>query len=134
MIKRTHFKKEKMFIKEIKVRSSNQIKTSEKYSKNNISSRSPNHSALFDRKNIIKEVLKQYPQVEEEKLKELIKVKESEINISKIVTHDGTDCQVYFCDKVPYFFKIDKDDLFIPTGTPVLSDILDFFLIEIYLF
>jgi hypothetical protein len=86
-----------MFVKDVKVRSSNQIKTS-------------------DKKNFLKEILKQYPTVNEDELKNLIKVKESEINISKLVTHDGKDVLAYFCDKVPYFFKIDKDEWLLPTG------------------
>ena len=65
---------------------------------------------------MIKELLKQFPLINEEELKSLIKVKESEINFSKITTHDNIDVVVYFIDKIPYFFKIDKDEHFIPTG------------------
>jgi hypothetical protein len=86
-----------MFVKEVKVRSSNQIQTSEK-------------------KNFLKEVLKQYPTVGEEELKNFIRVKDAEINVSKLVTHDGTDVLAYLSDKTPYFFKIDKNELLIPTG------------------
>jgi hypothetical protein len=87
-----------MFVKDVKVRASNQIKTS-------------------DKKNFLKEILKQFPTgVSEDELKNLIQVKESEINLSKLITHDGTDILAYFCDKIPYFFKIDKDNLLLPTG------------------
>ena len=65
---------------------------------------------------MIKEILKQYVQINEDELKSLIKIKESEINFSKITTHDGVDVIVYFIDKIPYFFKIDKDDTFYPSG------------------
>jgi hypothetical protein len=54
--------------------------------------------------------------VNEEELKNLIKVKDSEITLTKIITHDNTDVFVYFIDKIPYFFRIDKDDKLIPTG------------------
>jgi hypothetical protein len=43
-------------------------------------------------------------------------VKDSEISYSKVVTHDSIDLIVYFSDKVPYFFKTEKDDQLIPTG------------------
>jgi predicted ribosome-associated RNA-binding protein Tma20 len=68
------------------------------------------------RKNLLKEILKQYPSVNEEELKNLIRVKDSEISYSKIVTHDSVDLIVYFSDKIPYFFKAEKDDQLIPTG------------------
>lgn len=65
---------------------------------------------------MLKEILKQYPSVNEEELKNLIKVKDSEIVLSKSVTHDSVDLFVYFVDKIPYFFKLEKQDQLIPTG------------------
>ena len=64
----------------------------------------------------MKEILKQYPGVDETKLKELINVKDSEIVLSKIQTHDSHDLVAYFVDKSPLFFKIEKQDELIPTG------------------
>lgn len=55
----------------------------------------------------------------EEDLKNLIKIKDSEICLSKIVTHDSTDVVVYFIDKIPYFFRIEKDEQLLPTGTSI---------------
>lgn len=52
----------------------------------------------------------------EEELKNVIKIKDSEICLSKIVTHDSTDVVVYFIDKIPYFFRIEKDEQLYPTG------------------
>ena len=71
---------------------------------------------VFIRKSWLKEILKQYPQVDETELKTLISVKDSEISYSKIVTHDNQDLIVYFSDKIPYFFKNEKDNQLIPTG------------------
>lgn len=76
---------------------------------------------LFDlsnylRKSLIKEILKQYPTVNELELKNIIKVKESDIIFSKITTHDSTDMVVYFIDKIPYFFKFEKDNQLLPSG------------------
>lgn len=68
------------------------------------------------RKGFLKEILKQYPKVDEAKLKELINIKESEIGFSKVQTHDSNDVIVYFVDKTPLFFKIEKQDELIPTG------------------
>lgn len=64
--------------------------------------------------------MKQYPAVDENELKSLIKVKESEIGFSKIITHDSTDMIVYFIDKIPYFFKFEKDDQLMPTGKRII--------------
>lgn len=55
----------------------------------------------------------------EEDLKNLIKIKDSEICLSKAVTHDSTDVVVYFIDKIPYFFRIEKDEQLLPTGTSI---------------
>ena len=71
---------------------------------------------FISRKNFIKEILKQYPLVNEDELKNLIKVKESDINLCKIVTHDSIDLVVYLIDKIPYFFKQEKEEQLIPTG------------------
>lgn len=65
---------------------------------------------------MIKEIIKQYPKVNEEELKNIIKVKDSEIVLSKVVTHASDDLVVYFIDKIPYFFKYEKDDQLLPTG------------------
>jgi hypothetical protein len=73
-------------------------------------------------------VLKQYPSLNEEELKNVIKVKESEINLSKIVTHDGTDIFAYIIDKIPYFFKIEKDDQLLPTGNILFFIFIDQFI------
>lgn len=78
---------------------------------------------LTPRKNFLKEIVKQYPTVNEEELKELIKIKDSEITLSKIVTHDGADVVVYLVDKIPYFFKLDKDEQLMPTGKVKLLSI-----------
>jgi len=71
---------------------------------------------LFERKNLIKDILKQYPTISEEELKNVIKVKESEISLSKLTTHDAIDVVVYFVDKIPYIFKLEKDEQLFPTG------------------
>jgi predicted ribosome-associated RNA-binding protein Tma20 len=68
------------------------------------------------RKNLVKEIIKQYPKINEEELKSLIKPKDCEISLAKLVTHDGTDVIAYYIDKTPYFFKIDKEEQLIPTG------------------
>lgn len=60
--------------------------------------------------------MKQYPTVDELELKNIIKVKESDIIFSKITTHDSTDMVVYFIDKIPYFFKFEKDSQLLPSG------------------
>ena len=65
---------------------------------------------------MIKEILKQFPSVNEDALKSIIKVKDSEIVLSKVVTHEGVDVVIYMIDKIPYFFKIDKEDEILPTG------------------
>ena len=65
---------------------------------------------------MIKEIIKQYPKVNEEELKNIIKVKDSEIVLSKVVTHASDDLIVYFIDKIPYLFKYEKDDQLYPTG------------------
>ena len=67
------------------------------------------------RKAFIKEILKQFPSVQEEQIKSIINVKESEIVLSKVETHDATHLVVYFIDKIPYFFKVEKSTEFIPT-------------------
>ncbi|RNA45026.1 eukaryotic translation initiation factor 2D [Brachionus plicatilis] len=121
-----------MFAKDIKIRSNNQIKSSEKeifeynlfyryfdiviiqlcsFSQAKLLA----CTCLFRIKNLIKEILKQYPSVDENELKNIIKVKDSEILLTKIITHDSTDMVVYFVDKVPYFFKFDKDDQLLPS-------------------
>ena len=79
---------------------------------------------LAKRKALIKEILKNYPTVNEDALKSLINIKESEINYSKIETHDATSVIVYFIDKVPYFFKIDKEDSLLPTGNLFFLELL----------
>ena len=61
-------------------------------------------------------MLSQFKTINENELKEIIKAKESDINLCKIETHDSTFVTVYLIDKIPYFFKIDKQPQFIPTG------------------
>ena len=68
------------------------------------------------RKGLIKDILAQYAAVDEPSLKELINVKDSEINVTKLITHGNNDVQVYMVDKIPYFFKYDKNEQMIPTG------------------
>jgi len=68
------------------------------------------------RKGFIKEVLKHFPKIDEDSLKNLIRVKESEIILIKAVTHDSQDVVIYMIDKIPYFFRIDKEEQLIPTG------------------
>lgn len=68
------------------------------------------------RKSIIKDILAKYPSINEDELKNLIKIKESDIVLTKIITHDNNDVLVYFIDKIPYMFKVDKNEQLIPTG------------------
>jgi hypothetical protein len=65
---------------------------------------------------LIKDIVKQYPTISEEELKNVIKVKESEISLSKLTTHDLVDVVVYLVDKIPYIFKLEKDEQLFPTG------------------
>lgn len=60
--------------------------------------------------------MSRYPSIDEESLKSVINIKESEINLTKLYTHGGNDVQVYMVDKIPYAFKLDKNDQLIPTG------------------
>ena len=53
----------------------------------------------------------------EEELKNVIKIKDSEICLSKAVTHDSLDVVIYFIDKIPYFFRKEKEEQLFPTGT-----------------
>ena len=69
-----------------------------------------------NRKGIIKDVLAQYPSINEDELKNIIKVKDSEITLTKISTHENNDVFVYIIDRIPYFYRIDKDNQILPTG------------------
>ncbi len=66
---------------------------------------------------MIKEILQQYPLVSEEALKDLFKIKDSDITLNKLIAHDGTEVVAYFVNNIPYVFKIDRNDQLIPTGT-----------------
>jgi hypothetical protein len=69
-----------------------------------------------NRKGIIKDVLAQYPSINEDELKNIIKVKDSEITLTKISTNENNDVFVYIIDRIPYFYRIDKDNQLLPTG------------------
>ena len=36
--------------------------------------------------------------------------------MTKAATHEIKDIFIYFIDKIPYFFRIDKEDQLLPTG------------------
>ncbi len=64
----------------------------------------------------MKDIQKQYPTVDEETLKDVFRIKESEITLHKAQTHEGTDVQIYFVNNIPYVFKIDRNEQLVPSG------------------
>jgi len=80
-----------------------------------------------------------YQSLSDEDLASTFKLKESEITLCKLETHDSTHVVVYLINKIPYFFKIEKQLQFIPTGKHEFSKgfksrLLKYFTILKYIF
>jgi len=85
------------------------------------------------RKGIIRDILGQFPSLSDEDLASTFKLKESEITLCKLETHDSTHVVVYLINKIPYFFKIEKELQFIPTGKHEVFKGLSIEVIKIFL-
>ena len=67
------------------------------------------------RKKLRAEVAKQYPNLPEDALKEIIPNKE-EMTVMKIYSHSGESMIVYCLQKNPIFFTSELDRVVLPTG------------------
>ena len=84
-----------MFAKPFRVKSSSQMKGS-------------------DKKKLKAELKKKFPGLNDDDLSNLLPNKD-EVVISKIYTHAGDSLLVYYHQKAPIFFELEKDKLVFPT-------------------